>query len=166
MKGKSQNLEGYCLISSRNLIGPPFGKSLILITHHEKGEGTLGVIVNHLTKRTLGEFLSSIPPVLLNTPIYIGGPVETEILTLIGLRYTGDSLQIRSHLTPEQASQFLDQNPDGAQLRAFLGYSGWSPGQLESELAIGDWRVLPFTPAMLEPMNGDALWSWAMEQVG
>jgi len=164
VKPNLQEFEGFCLVASPRMVGPPFGQSLILITHHEP-EGTLGVIFNQATRHRLGDFLTTIAPQLKDAPIYEGGPVEKNILTLIGLNYSGHKLIIRSHLTPDFADEFLKHHETCVQVCAYLGYSGWAPGQLQEEIERGDWLLLPFTPALLEPITGRSLWQWAVGQL-
>ena len=164
MKIIPKDFEGHCLVASENLAGSPFARSIILITHHEEAEGTLGVIFNRPTKRTLGDFLVNLPPPLSESSIYEGGPVQRETLTLMGLAFSGNQVVISSHLTPTQAGKFLKNGRTSAHLRAFIGYAGWAPQQLEGEIHRADWALVPFTPALLEPINGEKLWAWAREQ--
>ena len=160
------SLEGKCLIASPHLNGSPFAHTLILVTHDDPEDGSLGVIFNKNTRYTLGDFLESVSPSLKDTPIFNGGPVDTTVLTIIALSYAGNALFIKSHLTPPMAEAFLKEHSqhESSQIRSYLGYAGWSPGQLQSELVEGDWQLLPFTPALLEPLPGERLWAWANEQ--
>ena len=125
----------------------------------------MGVIFNEPTRRRLGDFLTGLTPSLAQAPIYEGGPVEKSILTLVGLDHRGNKLVIRSHLTPELARDFLEEHKEGGHIRAYMGYSGWAAGQLEGEIENGDWQLMPFTPALIEPMSRDSLWQWAVKSV-
>jgi putative transcriptional regulator len=53
-----------------------------------------------------------------------------------------------------------------AQLRLFLGYSGWGAGQLEEELARGAWVVAPLAPEAIFEVPADALWEYAWSLLG
>ncbi len=50
------------------------------------------------------------------------------------------------------------QKEEGVRLRAFLGYSGWSKGQLENELRHHTWVVTPVSPELLDKADGHGLW--------
>lgn len=48
----------------------------------------------------------------------------------------------------------------------FLGYSGWGPGQLESEIARGAWLPAPFEPSVLFDVGIDDRWEAAYKILG
>lgn len=50
------------------------------------------------------------------------------------------------------------QGEEGVRLRAFLGYSGWSKGQLENELRHNTWVITPVSTELLERNDGQGLW--------
>lgn len=149
MQRHPQNFEGYCLIAMPAHTGI-FARSLVLVTHHDAEEGTLGLIFNKATSHKLADYLSVESKYIGQTQIYKGGPVEPDILSIMGISMEGANLTLRTHLTPEQAVEFLKEYPDNRQLRAYLGYAGWSVGQLEQEIERGDWQVMPMTPALLK----------------
>jgi putative transcriptional regulator len=51
-------------------------------------------------------------------------------------------------------------------LRILLGYAGWGPGQLESELAQGAWLVAPADASVLFETDVDAMWSQVVRSLG
>lgn len=161
MKRRVQNFEGQILVASpahTNI----FARSLVLITHHE-AEGTLGLIFNKPTAQTLGDLLREKQKTLVQTRVYNGGPVERDILSILGICFEGKKLTLKTHLTPEDAEAFLHEHPRNSQLRAYQGYAGWDVGQLEGEIERGDWTLVPLTPAFLEPIAPDTLWVWAAQ---
>jgi putative transcriptional regulator len=160
MKAFSEELEGQCLIASPGLPGDLFSKSIVLVTHHES-TGSLGVIFNRSSRRVLGELMHKIPDSLRDVRLYEGGPVEKNVLTLIGIEFHGNCLKIQSHLAPDGAAEFLRANQQGCQIRGYLGYAGWAAGQLEGEILRGDWKLMPLTPALIEPLSREKLWQWA-----
>ena len=50
------------------------------------------------------------------------------------------------------------QKEEGVRLRAFLGYSGWSKGQLENELRHNTWVITPVSQDLLKQEDGQSLW--------
>jgi putative transcriptional regulator len=66
------------------------------------------------------------------------------------------AFQVLFGLDPAQASELVGQ--EGVQLRAYLGYAGWSGGQLEGELARDTWVVANLEPAVLGTRPDETLW--------
>jgi len=162
MKPIVGELEGQCLIASPRLTGDFFRKSIVLVTHHE-ATGSLGVIFNRPSRRIIGDLMDKIPQGLRDAKIYEGGPVEKHILTIIGISFQANYLRLQSHLSPEEAAKFVENTRQGGQIRGFLGYAGWAPGQLEEEILSKDWLRMPLTPALIEPLPKEKLWQWAYE---
>ena len=92
--------------------------------------------------------------------LYFGGPVEIESISFL----------FRANTPPEHATQvldgvyissnrellrkLLDRDKPMEGLRIFVGHSGWVPGQLEAEIARGDWTLAPAeTDAIFEPKS-------------
>ena len=53
-----------------------------------------------------------------------------------------------------------------ADLRLYLGYAGWGPGQLEDEMAEGAWLVAPVSPEMIFDVPSELLWEQAVRSLG
>lgn len=141
--------KGKLLVASRQLGDPNFAETVILIL--EYGEpGAVGLIINRPTEVTLAEVLPDVKEVQQRADtIYIGGPVARDQILLL----------VRSGKAPEQshavfedvyacASQTVLQRiitkPKAReQVRVYVGYAGWGPGQLDHEVARGDWLVVP-----------------------
>jgi putative transcriptional regulator len=82
--------------------------------------------------------------------------VQTEQLILAAWQSREDAFQLHFGIDPEKAAQML---ADGStRLRAYLGYSGWSAGQLEKELKSGTWIVASPPADLFERPMQDALW--------
>jgi len=58
----------------------------------------------------------------------------------------------------------LAKRPDPADFRVYLGYCGWSPGQLESETSQGFWRVLSGSADIIFDSEPETLWSRLIER--
>lgn len=165
------SLRGTFLVADPQLQGPPFERSVILVIEHSD-EGAHGLIVNQPTEATLADVLPEpTPETTRDHRLHMGGPVRLDWLAL--LVRTRDDGQGLDQVLPEVAyaaartafDAVLAASPGPDNIRAFAGYAGWAPDQLEHEIQRGDWHVLPaeadqvFTP---EPGN---LWRELYEQV-
>ncbi|MBW2268730.1 MAG: YqgE/AlgH family protein [Deltaproteobacteria bacterium] len=158
---------GRFLVATRGLTGPFFAKTVVLLLDyrpenagpaeappgsteppgHRRG-GAWGIIVNRPTRIPLASLL----PRYVSTrkqadKIYVGGPVDprTMLFLLRAAEAPPESQQIIDgvHVTGsgESLLQIIAKDPPTSHFRAFAGYAGWSPGQLEGEIRRGDWHV-------------------------
>jgi putative transcriptional regulator len=161
----SADLEaGKFLVASRDLGDPNFAGTVVLLLKFDEDEGALGIVVNRRTDVPLSRVFENIKPVKDRTDaVYLGGPVEPG--SVVGL--------LKSTAKVEDASRILTgiylisgrallektaaEAPPGA-FHAFLGYAGWSAGQLEHEIALGGWHVLPADAATVFDPDPDSVW--------
>lgn len=150
------------LVASRQLTHPGFRETVVLVTRHGRG-GPIGIIVNRPLKVSLRELFPSLPA-SETRPLHEGGPLErgqisylfrsTEALpgTLVVSEqtYIGRSVPLLSELLRGSRPQHG--------LRVIAGYAGWAPGQLESEIARGDWLVLPVDGKAIFDRPVAAIW--------
>ena len=141
--------KGVLLVAHPSLNDPNFRHTVILIVAHGS-EGTLGFILNRSTNILLSEALPEVT-VLKGTAhrLFAGGPVmPNRILLLYRLRkpradldlifngvYMGGTSSVLEHVVTEP-------KPNET-FRAFAGFAGWAPGQLEAEMLQGAWAILP-----------------------
>lgn len=125
----------------------------------------MGVVLNRPAGRRLaqlsGEF--ALGP-LADVPVYLGGPVEMERLALAAWQSRTDGFQLHFGIEPDKARELLQL--DGVHLRGFLGYSGWSAGQLEGELARETWVVADVPEDLLDHPQDEALWRQVLGRKG
>lgn len=154
------NLSGKLLVAHPGLLDPNFVKTVILVSAHSDSDGALGVVINRPTGQTLGDLRDEfrIGP-LADVPVYFGGPVNEDQMILAAWRWVPEDGIFRLYfgISPEKAESMLFSEP-GIQLRGFAGYSGWSGGQLEGELAENAWIVSPIDGALIDDREGVALW--------
>ncbi len=149
---------------------PNFRRTVILLT--ETGEeGSFGLIINRpipFESEEISELLSGQSPRL-----FLGGPVQPDTLHYVhdlaglisGGTSIGDGVVWGGEFTSVQslsANQTLDEQP----IRFFLGYSGWSAGQLEEELARNDWIVAPLQRRFVFETGPDEMWSSVLSSLG
>ena len=56
-------------------------------------------------------------------------------------------------------------DPQGA-FRAYVGYSGWAPGQLENEMKTGSWITLPADPMVVFEKEPASIWPDILRSLG
>jgi putative transcriptional regulator len=159
-----ESLAGSILLAHPVLRDPNFRKTAVLMSTHGP-EGAMGVVLNRPLGKRLGELKGdfALGP-LSETPIYTGGPVQTDQLILAAWHSSGDAFQLHFGIDPDKAIQMLS---DGStRIRAYLGYSGWSAGQLENELKCGTWIVASPPADLFERPMQDELWRSLLSEEG
>ena len=158
-----RTLAGQLLVSHPQLRDDHFRETVILLHTHEAAEGALGVIVNRPLGRVLGQIDSTaVLKPLDDVPLFEGGPVATDRLAFGGWRFPSQGEpEVRFGLGQDEAAQLIK---DGRfRLSAYIGYAGWSPGQLENELRMNAWVVCPFD-ALCVDFEGVELWKKLLER--
>jgi putative transcriptional regulator len=161
---ESSLARGRFLIATRQVAGAVFAESVVLLLDYGPG-GALGLIVNRPTRFTLAEALPQIEELRgRDDRAWLGGPVAAQRVFLLG----------RGRDAPEGAERVLDdvwasmrldalkrlaaRRTPASRLRAYLGYAGWAPGQLDAELARGDWYVEPADAGAIFDADAATLW--------
>ncbi len=137
------------LVARKNLPDPNFHDAVVLLTEHG-ATGALGFIVNHPADVTLAKALPDVKRAQrLEDKVYVGGPVMREIVVFVFRSPTphAGATQILDGVLASSSATLLDEllqrDKPTEGLRVFAGLAGWGPGQLESEIARGDWRLIP-----------------------
>jgi len=152
------------LLAHPALKDPNFRRTVILMSVHN-GEGAMGVVLNRPLRKRLGELSGDFAlGVLAGVPIFAGGPVQTEQLLLVAWQPQPDGFRLHFGVEPDRAMQLVTE--EGTQVRAFLGYSGWSGGQLEGELRQRTWIVTDVPEGLLAHPPNDAMWREVLGGIG
>jgi len=162
----TQNLAGYLLGAHPGLVDPNFNQSVVLLSVHTPDEGALGVIINRPTGNTLGNLRKDLKsPLMSNLPVFEGGPVSTSEILLVAWKWNLARRNFRLFfgLEPEKLEELVKTDPS-IEARAFLGYAGWSMGQLENEVDRSDWAVSPFIQPFGK-VSPQSLWKNLLVQV-
>lgn len=136
------------LVAKRELSDPNFRETVVLVTHPRQG-GPWGVILNRPLDQRLSEIFEHDTLKNRKDVLFFGGPVARQGLVFL---VRSDKPPPRS--TPVLRDVYFVSDPDWIDellkrpeptrgLRVFSGYSGWAPGQLQSEIARGGWHVVP-----------------------
>lgn len=155
---------GLFLVATPTLGDPNFRETVVLLCIYE-AEGTLGVVVNRPTDLLLSEALPAIPA-LQGKPdvLYSGGPVQPGGLVLL-FRVEQEPADTRRILdgvymggSVDTLARIVAQPKPSEAFRAYAGYAGWAPGQLEFEMAMGSWFVIPADAASIFEKDPARLW--------
>lgn len=151
-----ESLAGSLLVANPTLRDPNFRRSVVLMSLHN-AEGAMGVVLNRPLNKRLGELNGefALGP-LAGVALFQGGPVQTEQLLLIAWQPDENGFRFHFGLDPEKAAVMV-ADPT-ATVRAFLGYSGWTAGQLEKELKLETWVVADVPSELLTFPADDELW--------
>jgi putative transcriptional regulator len=148
---------------------PNFRRAVVLICEHGD-EGSFGLILNRPLDLELSEVVEGLVGENL---LSVGGPVQQDTLhflhrhsdvlegaipVLEGVHWGGDFEMVKTLVWAEQASP--------RNLRFFLGYAGWSPGQLEDEVEEGGWFLTRATDDLIFPDAPQQLWRTVLRRMG
>lgn len=109
----------------------------------------------------------------LDTPVYIGGPVEHNTLHFI--HTLGDKIENSVKLNEQfywsgnlqQVIKLLRLGIiKNEEIRFFLGYSGWSKGQLEKEYNTNTWLLIEDYDSELFSLEANSLWRQVLRKKG
>ena len=153
------NLEGKLLLADPSLRDGTFNKTVIFLTEHSAEDGAYGLILNQPTDQTVGDILPKEEfKDLQSVPVHIGGPIDQEHLTFaVFSTKKNKRLNLTTRISAEDAIQSSQQ--PGMLVRAFAGHSGWTPGQLESELRKNTWITTQADGSLLKTEHEKSLWA-------
>jgi putative transcriptional regulator len=143
-----KSLQGHFLIAAHTLSDPNFFRSVVLMVQHND-QGALGLILNRITRASVADVCEKLleeSPGAIEGHVRQGGPCEGPLMILHDEESAGDLEVVQGvHFTTEKHKiEWLLRQHDG-QAGVFIGYAGWSAGQLEEELKGNSWLVLPAT---------------------
>jgi len=150
------SLAGQLLLAHPALRDPNFRRTVVLMSAHD-AEGAMGVVLNRPLGKTLGQVQGEFAlDALAKVPVFVGGPVQVDRLILVVWQTRDDGFRLHFGIEPERAAQWLTE--PGSQVRGYLGYSGWSAGQLEGELGQSTWVVAEPPTDLFDQSSDLSLW--------
>ena len=135
---------GDVLLSEPFMDDPYFGRKVVLLCEHDD-EGSFGFVLNNYVDVSLNEVMDDLPAVA--SRISVGGPVKNSNLYYIHTREDiPESVPVVDGVFMggdfEVIKELIQSNRiDASQIRFFIGYSGWSPAQLNEEIQSRSWFV-------------------------
>jgi putative transcriptional regulator len=156
---------GRLLVASRDLGDPNFAKTVILLVRYDEDKGAVGLVINKRTDVPVSRVFQDLKEAGgRHDPVYIGGPVELN--TVMAL--------LKSASKPEGASKVfgdvylisdkdlltrtLASSAEATGFHVYVGYAGWGAGQLEHEVNLGAWHIMPADAATVFHADPDSLW--------
>jgi len=142
------NLTGQFLIAMPAMSDPYFSKSVTFICTHNQ-DGAMGIVLNRITDITVANLFSQIKlesdsASLLEKTVHYGGPVQTERGFTLHTPHTeyNSTVLVNNSIALTTSKDILEAvaaNNGPKKMLIALGYAGWTPGQLEAELAQNTW---------------------------
>lgn len=160
---------GRVLISEPFLSDTYFKRSVVFLTEHSE-EGSVGFVLNKSIDMKIDDVIQDFP--FIEASISVGGPVNTNTIHYIHtlgdlvpesrrvmdeLYWGGDFEVIRGLISAGKVKK--------NEIRFFLGYSGWSPGQLEEELENNAWLVADIRPDMVMKSDQANFWNEILQKM-
>ncbi|HZH54119.1 MAG TPA: YqgE/AlgH family protein [Sphingobacteriaceae bacterium] len=161
------------ILSEPFMADPNFQRSVVLLCEDHDLDGTVGYVLNQPTGLVISDLILDISPAA-DHPVFIGGPVGHEAVHFIhkcpdrlgGGTAIGNGIYWGGNF--EQLMALLAQGDLGKdEIKFFLGYAGWDPGQLDGELVENSWVVCDqYNPDIVFVIDGENLWREALIAMG
>lgn len=162
--------KGRLLVAEPFMSDPYFKRSVVLLCEHSP-EGSMGFVLNRFIDLQLNELISGLPPI--RSRVGIGGPVGSGELFYI--HTLGDSIEGSLEVCNgfytggefEQIRDLLMMDPSMAdRMRFFVGYSGWSEGQLFAEIDQLSWLIAEGDPTVIMETRSESIWGDTLKKMG
>ena len=173
---------GTLLVATPALQSLAFDRAVVLITRYSAEDLTMGLVINQplgeRVRRYTAESLQHLAGseeahAELGRIFYQGGPVQQRYLFFLhrldGLVEGGtkilDGLYLGGNLNANYAEAEVFRGAV-TRLRFYLGYAGWEPGQLESEIGAGTWFLAPGDPELVLAPTPETMWQTVLYSMG
>ncbi len=162
---------GLLLLAPPALEEPNFRRAVILLCEHNAA-GSFGLVLNRPLDIEGGEVMDELLP--YEEPLGLGGPVQPNTLHYVH-RFDEEAVPGAICVTEgvfwggrfEAVQALMEAGTATARdLRFFLGYAGWSPGQLAAEIEAGGWIAARADERAVFPDDPSALWRTTLRRMG
>ena len=170
----SGSLAPSLLLSMPQLMDPNFSRTVVLLCTHSEQEGAFGLVLNRPLLTSGRVVINLDPPATTDQDleVWVGGPVEQHrswILAEGSGAGDPEDVTIAERLYLSTSSdllrRLLEPNPP-PRTRLMVGYSGWGPGQLESELHASAWLLSDVDRDLIFNTPADEMWETAIRKLG
>ncbi|WP_041376268.1 YqgE/AlgH family protein [Polymorphum gilvum] len=177
------SLEGQFLIAMPNMADGRFAHTVIYVCAHSS-DGAMGLVLNQVARHlSVADLLVQLnilqegdaiklPPPVRSMSVHRGGPVETErgfVLHSDDFVLDSATLPIHGGICLTATLEILRAIAEGrgpSQALLALGYAGWAPGQLESEIQSNGWLTGPADPDIVFDADLNTKWERALWRLG
>jgi len=156
--------KGRFLVATENLSNSSFKETVIFVTHFSS-RGATGIAINRPAGIPIKEAFPSIKELeKIEDTIFLGGPVKTDGIFVLmkttrphaGMREVVDNIYFTVGINA--VIHGMPKSVEGEATRAYAGYAGWAPGQLQAEIERGDWMIVDTDPSIIFDENPDVIW--------
>jgi putative transcriptional regulator len=162
------------LLAMPQLDDPNFERSVVLMVEHNE-QGSFGLIVNRAGDLLITDVLTTLGMTWGGDPeevVRTGGPVMPRtgwvLHEPVDLPHEEGMVEIVPGLvlstSPDRLRTIAEAPP--RHLYFVLGFSGWGPTQLESELAVGSWITAEATPSLVFETPAEQMWETVLQSLG
>lgn len=155
---------GIFLVATEQLDNTSFAQTVILITHNTE-KGAAGLAINHPSQYRLNELFPQQRELRRHQDeVFLGGPVQSDSIFVLmrtkrqhaGMYQVAKDLYFAAGL--DALSHGLKNLGDKELVRAYVGFAGWAPGQLDQEIQRGDWLVVHANPDIIFEQDNGSVW--------
>lgn len=163
--------QGKILVAPRDSPDPHFANSVILLARYSR-TGALGLMLQYKSDLSLKKIPALKSAGKRTDPVFVGGPVELPSVLMLERSETeppGAALLITGNLyllAAEPAVLAALHDKTASDLRVFIGYSGWGPGQLEREVRRRGWYIFTYDESLVFDPHPETLWERMVEKTG
>jgi putative transcriptional regulator len=160
---------GTILIADPFLKDPNFIRSVIFLCEHQN-EGSFGFVINRPYQQTVGDVIPDLAG--CDIPLFYGGPVQQNTLHYLHTcPKTIGGIEVRDGIFwggEFETVQELLRNGElnEKQIRFYIGYSGWTEGQLEAEIETKSWIMKDASRKLVFHNEADLIWPDALKDLG
>lgn len=162
--------KGTLLIANPFLKDPNFTRTVIFLCDH-KPEGSFGFVINKTFPTNLNQLIADLTSDEIIT--YYGGPVQRDSIQFLhqypDLIPGGEEVFENTFWGGNFESLIINiknHNVDLNKIKFFIGYSGWSEGQLDNELKENTWLTVQATEKLLFEVEPADIWKASLKELG
>ncbi len=161
---------GILLIADPFLKDPNFLRTVVLLCDHGE-EGSFGFVLNKEVEQTLDELVTGMEG--YNLPVYFGGPVQMNTIHFLH-QYPDlipESVKISNDIywggNFETVTALIkNESINLSKIKFFIGYSGWTNGQLNDEIDEKSWLTVQATSSLVFKTASNEIWKSSLKKMG
>lgn len=174
-KNEDGYLAGQLLVAMPHMLDERFAKTVIYVCAHTE-DGAMGLVVNKVMENIdfpdlLDQLSLSASPKGEDIRVHFGGPVESgRGFVLHSSDYVQDAtMVIDKAIAMTATTDILRDIAEGEGPRnslLALGYAGWGPGQLDTEIQANGWLSVQADDNLVFNMDPKSVWQGALSKMG